>query len=152
MSVSYPNFGGSRVTSRCFWEKVVQGSLDGANIINLREEERLAVFDLVYDDIYGTGGANTYDVYPDVRPFLERAKKRGIVIGAVTNADERYRTLVLPSLGLSDAMDFVITSKEFGIEKLVSMSPEDILNNARQDIVLVDLLPHSLNIPRPCWG
>ena len=117
VSVSYPNFGGSRVTSRCFWEKVVQGSLDGANIINLREEERLAVFDLVYDDIYGTGGANTYDVYPDVRPFLERAKKRGIVIGAVTNADERYRTLVLPSLGLSDAMDFVITSKEFGIEK-----------------------------------
>ena len=116
VSVSYPNFGGAHVPSRRFWQDVVERSLAGADI-HLRHHERLAVFESVYDDVYGTGGEDTYVVYPDVLPFLDRAKNLGLVIGAVTNSDERYRTLVLPSLGLIDALDFVVTSKEVGVEK-----------------------------------
>ena len=76
------------------------------------QEER--VFQRVYS-IFGSHA--TYSAFPDARPFLNWAHRRGIICGVVSNADERYGDSILPMLGLSDRLSFMVFSKEVGEEK-----------------------------------
>ena len=84
----------------------------------LAEPDFERVFERVYGEVYGDGAHETYAVFPEARRFLSTAREEyGLVVGCLSNADERYRTHVLPSLGLSAAVDFVLTSRDAGHEK-----------------------------------
>lgn len=47
------------------------------------------------------GSAAPYIIYPDAQPFLRWARKQGIIVGVVSNAEYRYRDVILPCLGLN---------------------------------------------------
>jgi phosphoglycolate phosphatase-like HAD superfamily hydrolase len=62
-------------------------------------------FDQVFRRIYGMfGSAAPYIIYPDAQPFLRWARKQGIVVGVVSNAEYRYRDVILPTLGLNQVL------------------------------------------------
>jgi len=58
-----------------------------------------------------------YEVFPDASLFLEWCKRHKLITGVTSNGDERYRDGVLPMLGLDEELDFVVLSKEVGVEK-----------------------------------
>ena len=76
------------------------------------QEER--VFQRVYS-IFGSHA--TYSAFEDAAPFLKWAHRRGIIVGVVSNADERYGDSILPMLDLADKLSFMVFSKEVGEEK-----------------------------------
>lgn len=55
-------------------------------------------------------------VFPDVRPLLERLRRRGLRLGVISNWDERLRPL-LGRLGLGAAFDVILVSAEQGWRK-----------------------------------
>jgi FMN phosphatase YigB (HAD superfamily) len=57
------------------------------------------------------GSTLTYSAFDDAVPFLRWAKRRGVVTGVVSNADERYGDAILPMLGLDEHIDFFCFSK-----------------------------------------
>lgn len=46
------------------------------------------------------GSAAPYSIYNDAQPFLRWARKQGLIVGVVSNAEYRYRDAILPTLGL----------------------------------------------------
>ena len=61
-----------------------------------------ATFERIFGQIYAAFGSPApYSVFPDARPFLRWLRGEGIMAGVVTNADCRYRDVVLPALGLN---------------------------------------------------
>ncbi|CAD6247915.1 unnamed protein product [Miscanthus lutarioriparius] len=61
-------------------------------------------FERMFRRIYSTfGSAAPYVVFPDAQRFLRWLRKEGLVVGIVSNAEHRYRDVVLPALGLNQA-------------------------------------------------
>jgi phosphoglycolate phosphatase-like HAD superfamily hydrolase len=59
-------------------------------------------FERIFRRIYSTfGSAAPYAVFPDAQRFLRWLRKEGLVVGIVSNAEHRYRDVVLPALGLN---------------------------------------------------
>ncbi len=58
----------------------------------------------------------TWQVFPDVRPFLANLKERGLIVGAVSNWAWQLPEL-LDGLGLGAFMDFVAASARIGFDK-----------------------------------
>ena len=59
-------------------------------------------FERIFRRIYATFGSSApYTVFPDARRFLRWLRGRGLVVGVVSNAESRYRDVVLPALGLN---------------------------------------------------
>lgn len=59
-------------------------------------------FERIFRRIYATFGSSApYSVFPDARPFLRWLRGRGLAVGIVSNAEYRYRDVVLPALGLN---------------------------------------------------
>lgn len=56
-------------------------------------------------------------VRPWVLPFLKDARARGITIVVVTNLESSLQYKKLARLGITDLIDFVVTSEEAGVEK-----------------------------------
>lgn len=78
------------------------------------------IFDHVFKRIYSMFGSTApYMIYSDAQPFLRWARKQGIVVGVVSNAEYRYRDIILPTLGLNQGSewDFGLFSGIVGIEK-----------------------------------
>lgn len=58
-------------------------------------------FEKVFRRIYSTFGSGApYTVFSDSQPFLRWARKKGVLVGLVSNAEYRYRDVILPALGL----------------------------------------------------
>lgn len=113
-SDKYPCFGGDDITAKEWWKECVLRSFrySGVNM-----EPRVA--EVVFQRIYSTFGSNAaYEIFPDALPFLDWCKRRGLVCGVLSNADERYGDSILPMLGLThDELQFQVFSKDLKIEK-----------------------------------
>ena len=109
----HPCFGNQEISAKAWWRECVIRTLElsGASM-TCDQGER--VFQRVYS-IFGSHA--TYSAFPDARPFLRWAHRRGIVCGVLSNADERYGDAILPMLDLSDSLSFMVFSKEVGKEK-----------------------------------
>jgi phosphoglycolate phosphatase-like HAD superfamily hydrolase len=59
-------------------------------------------FEQIFGRIYSVFGSPApYSVFPDARPFLRWLRDEKVTVGIVSNADYRYRDVVLPALGLN---------------------------------------------------
>ena len=78
----------------------------------------------VFQRIYSLFGSHvTYGVFPDVVPFLTWARRKGIVTGIISNADERYGDAILPMLDLSDHLDFNVFARDVHASRPGGNSP-----------------------------
>lgn len=58
-------------------------------------------FEKVFRRIYATFGSSApYTIFPDSQPFLRWLRRNDIIVGIVSNAEYRYRDVILPALGL----------------------------------------------------
>ena len=112
-SAKFPCFGNSSMSAKQWWRECVIRCLELSGARMTRDQEE-RVFQRVYS-IFGSHA--TYSAFPDARPFLNWAHRRGIVCGVVSNADERYGDSILPMLDLADRLSFMVFSKEVGEEK-----------------------------------
>mmetsp|Transcript_87062 Transcript_87062/g.251462 ORF Transcript_87062/g.251462 Transcript_87062/m.251462 type:complete len:311 (-) Transcript_87062:1018-1950(-) len=114
-SDEYPCFGGDEITAKQWWKECVLRSFRYAGCDDLDELTE----DMIFQRIYSTFGSNaTYEIFPDARPFLDWANRRGLVCGVLSNADERYGDSILPMLGLThDDLKFQVYSKDVKMEK-----------------------------------
>lgn len=113
MSKLAPCFGGRTMTSEQWWTEVVRGTLEGAAPHPLPT----AGIEAVAADaikIYSTPAA--YVLYPETKMVLRNLQRRGLVLGVISNTDERVHG-VISGLGLSPFLKFVLTSKECCSEK-----------------------------------
>ena len=58
----------------------------------------------------------TYALYDDVLPAMKKLKKRGLILGLITNLYKDV-DVILRELGLDPYLDFVVTSREVGVDK-----------------------------------
>ena len=59
-------------------------------------------FEKVFRRIYSTfGSAAPYTMFSDSKPFLKWARKEGLLVGLVSNAEYRYQDVILPAMGLN---------------------------------------------------
>ena len=56
------------------------------------------------------GGSVTWVLYDDVLPTVTTLKKRGLILGLISN-------LVIGTVGLESYLDFIVTAKEIGADK-----------------------------------
>jgi len=111
--VAHPCFGNDSMSAKQWWRHCVIRCLELSGAKMTRDQEE-RVFQRVYS-IFGSHA--TYAAFPDARPFLKWAHRRGIICGVVSNADERYGDSILPMLDLADKLSFMVFSKEVGVEK-----------------------------------
>ena len=112
-NLEHPCFGNSRMLAKEWWRICVLRCLElsGARMTKVQEE-------MVFQRVYSIFGSHaTYQAFPDAGPFLKWAHRSGIIAGVISNADERYGDSILPMLGLSDSLCFMVFSKEVGSEK-----------------------------------
>jgi REG-2-like HAD superfamily hydrolase len=79
-----------------------------------------ATFDKIFRRIYAAFGSSApYSVFPDAQRFLRWLRGEGVVVGLVSNAEHRYRDVVLPALGLKQGSewDVGVFSGLAGVEK-----------------------------------
>lgn len=60
-------------------------------------------FEKVFRRIYASfGSAAPYTVFPDSQPFLRWARGKGLTVGIISNAEYRYKDVILPALGINE--------------------------------------------------
>ncbi|RZC48232.1 hypothetical protein C5167_041183 [Papaver somniferum] len=116
MAKQYPCFGhAAKMPNIVWWKTCVRDSFVKAGY-DYDEE----TFEKVFRRIYSTfGSAAPYTIFPDSQPFLRWARKQGLIVGIVSNAEYRYQDVILPSLGLNKGTewDFGVFSGLEGVEK-----------------------------------
>ncbi|KAL1916596.1 uncharacterized protein VTP21DRAFT_5787 [Calcarisporiella thermophila] len=113
----YPNYGskqGGKMTSKEWWRQVVKRTFVDAGASPKALEP---VFDEMFTTLYERfASAEGYDLFEDSVPVLAELHRRKFKIGVVSNSDERI-SQVLASLNLTQYLDFIVLSCEFGDEK-----------------------------------
>ncbi|CAO2037336.1 unnamed protein product [Urochloa humidicola] len=116
MSRRHPCFGHAAAMPTADWWKVcVRDSFSRAGY-----EYDDDTFERIFRRIYATFGSSApYTVFPDAHRFLRWLRRRGLAVGIVSNAEHRYRDVVLPALGLNQGSewDFGVFSGVAGVEK-----------------------------------
>jgi len=116
MATKYPCFGqAARMPNVEWWRMCVRNSFLEAGYDYDNE-----TFEQVFKRIYAMfGSAAPYLIYSDAQPFLRWARRQGLIVGVVSNAEYRYRDVILPKLGLHQGSewDFGVFSGIVGIEK-----------------------------------
>ncbi|CAD6251721.1 unnamed protein product [Miscanthus lutarioriparius] len=116
MSRRHPCFGhAAAMPAAEWWKTCVRDSFVRAGY-NYDDE----TFERIFRRIYSTfGSAAPYAVFPDAQRFLRWLREEGLVVGIVSNAEHRYRDVVLPALGLNQGSewDFGVFSGVVGVEK-----------------------------------
>ncbi|KAK8950829.1 hypothetical protein KSP39_PZI003135 [Platanthera zijinensis] len=112
----YPCFGhATKMPNIDWWRACVKDSFVKAGY-DYDEE----TFEKVFRRIYSTFGSSApYSVFQDSQPFMRWARKNGLVVGLVSNAEYRYQDVILPALGLNKGSewDFGVFSGVVGVEK-----------------------------------
>uniref|UniRef100_A0A7N0T6V4 Haloacid dehalogenase-like hydrolase domain-containing protein 3 n=1 Tax=Kalanchoe fedtschenkoi TaxID=63787 RepID=A0A7N0T6V4_KALFE len=116
MATKYPCFGyHTKIPNLVWWKTCVRDSFRKAGY-DYDEE----TFEKIFRRIYSTFGSSApYSLFPDSQPFLRWARKQGLVVGLVSNAEYRYQDVILPALGLNKGSewDFGVFSGIEGVEK-----------------------------------
>ncbi|XP_010537006.1 PREDICTED: haloacid dehalogenase-like hydrolase domain-containing protein 3 [Tarenaya hassleriana] len=116
MAQKYPCFGfAAKMPNIVWWKTCVRNSFVKAGY-DYDEE----TFEKIFRRIYASfGSAAPYTVFEDSQPFLRWAREKGLKVGLVSNAEYRYRDVILPALGLNQGTewDFGVFSGMEGIEK-----------------------------------
>ncbi|CAO3645443.1 unnamed protein product [Cunninghamella blakesleeana] len=71
------------------------------------------LFNNLYDKFASSEG---YEIYHDVLPTLSNLKKRGIIMGVISNSDDRI-SAVLKNLKMDHYFQFILLSCQVGVEK-----------------------------------
>ncbi|CAB9507576.1 Haloacid dehalogenase-like hydrolase [Seminavis robusta] len=110
----HPCFGGNIMSAKEWWRICVQRSFQLAGVEMDPHQQ-----DVVFQRIYSTFGSHAaYESFQDAKPFLQWARRSGLVTGILSNADERYGDSILPMLGITlDEVQFHCFSKDYQIEK-----------------------------------
>lgn len=116
MARQYPCFGfAAKMPNIEWWRTCVKNSFVKAGY-DYDEE----TFEKVFRRIYSAFGSSApYSAFPDSQPFLRWAREKGLTVGIVSNAEYRYKDVILPALGLNQASewDFGVFSGVVGVEK-----------------------------------
>lgn len=116
MANNYPCFGHSaKMPNIIWWKTCVRDSFQRAGY-DYDEE----TFEKIFRRIYASFGSSApYTIFPDAIPFLRWVREKGITVGIVSNAEYRYKDVILPALGLNQGSewDFGVFSGLEGIEK-----------------------------------
>ncbi|WJX68518.1 hypothetical protein P8452_52877 [Trifolium repens] len=98
MAKDYPCFGfAAKMPNIVWWKTCVRDSFVRAGY-DYDEE----TFEKVFRRIYASFGSSApYTVFPDSKPFLRWLREKGLKVGIVSNAEYRYRDVILPALGLN---------------------------------------------------
>ena len=123
------------MSAKDWWRECVVRCLELPGATTMSPDQKERVFQRVYS-IFGSHA--TYGAFPDARPFLQWAHRRGIVVGVVSNADERYGDSILPMLDLADLLSFAVFSKEVGEEKPHGRIFEEAVRSAEPWLVRGD--------------
>lgn len=116
MAKQYPCFGhAAKMPNITWWKTCVKDSFEKAGYSY--EEE---TFEKVFKRIYAVFGSSApYTCFPESRPFLRWARDKGLLVGIVSNAEYRYKDVILPALGINQGSewDFGVFSGLEGVEK-----------------------------------
>ncbi|EPS68053.1 hypothetical protein M569_06719 [Genlisea aurea] len=116
MAAKHPCFGfAEKIPNIVWWKTCVRDSFTRAGY-DYDEE----TFEKIFRRIYATFGSSApYSAFPDSSRFLHWIRARGITVGIVSNAEYRYRDVILPALGFHQGSewDFGVFSGLEGVEK-----------------------------------
>lgn len=116
MAKKYPCFGHeAKMPNIVWWKTCVRDSFMRAGY-DYDEE----TFEKIFRRIYASFGSSApYTIFPDAIPFLRWAREKGIIVGLVSNAEYRYRDVILPALDIHQGSewDFGVFSGLEGVEK-----------------------------------
>ncbi|KAL7258556.1 hypothetical protein ACSBR1_004643 [Camellia fascicularis] len=115
MAKKYPCFGHAAKMPNIVWWKTCVRDFFVSGMIY--DEE---TFEKIFRRIYSTfGSAAPYTVFPDSQPFLRWVRENGLKVGLVSNAEYRYKDVILPALGLNEGSewDFGVFFGLEGVEK-----------------------------------
>lgn len=116
MATKYPCFGfAAKMPTIEWWRICVKDSFVKAGY-DYDDE----TFEKVFKRIYSAFGSSApYSVFPDAQPFMRGLREKGITVGIVSNAEYRYKEVILPALGLNQGSewDFGVFSGIVGVEK-----------------------------------
>ncbi|XP_002155273.1 haloacid dehalogenase-like hydrolase domain-containing protein 3 [Hydra vulgaris] len=109
---AYPNFGYGKISSRKYWDLIVQKTFKNLNCdFNDQFSQKLTA--TLYDNFCL---ADYWEVFSDVIPALTKLKSSKLKIGIISNFDERLPK-VLERLELASYFDFFIISGCCGLYK-----------------------------------
>lgn len=82
-----------------------------------RLEKNPLLYAMKFYDVYWNAMLDNMKLFDYVEPLIEKARKRGIKIGILTDltAHIQYRKII--KLGLAEKIDYLVTSEEAGVEK-----------------------------------
>lgn len=116
MAKNYPCFGhAAKMPNIVWWKTCVRDSFVRAGY-DYDEE----TFEKIFRRIYSTFGSSApYSLFSDSQAFLHWLRKSGVTVGIVSNAEYRYKDVILPALGLNQGSewDFGVFSGIEGVEK-----------------------------------
>ncbi|RAL49863.1 hypothetical protein DM860_002154 [Cuscuta australis] len=116
MARKHPCFGyAEKIPNHEWWKTCVRDSFVKAGY-----EYDEETFEKIFRRIYATfGSAAPYSIFPDSQPFLRWLRSTGVTVGLISNAEYRYRDVILPALGLNQGSewDFGVFSGLEGVEK-----------------------------------
>ncbi|KAL5539844.1 hypothetical protein UlMin_043475 [Ulmus minor] len=116
MAQNYPCFGyAAKMPNIKWWKTCVRDSFVRAGY-DYDEE----IFEKVFRRIYSSFGSSApYTTFPDSQPFLRWVREQGLQVGIISNAEYRYKDVILPSMGLNQGSewDFGVFSGLEGVEK-----------------------------------
>eukprot|EP00731_Ephydatia_muelleri_P032209 Em0023g716a len=112
MNGELPNFGRQcNITCQDWWQKISSGTYAA---VGMKQEEIVQqIGNKLYTDF---AGPQNWEVYPDVVPTLQTLKQKGLVLGVISNFDDRLKP-ILRSLKIADLFDFTLASYEVGFCK-----------------------------------
>ncbi len=108
--VSHPH---SPQREKAWWKGLVADVFQGVEDLDPRGERFPGFFEALYREFEKP---DHWQLFPDVAPCLETLSRQGIPTAVVSNWDSRLH-LVLRGLGITEQLQFVLTSAEFGAEK-----------------------------------
>ncbi|KAG2689358.1 hypothetical protein I3760_09G135200 [Carya illinoinensis] len=116
MAKKHPCFGfTTKMPNIVWWKTCVRDSFVRAGYDY--EED---TFEKVFRRIYASFGSSApYTLFPDSQPFLRWVREQGIKVGIVSNAEYRYRDVILPAMNINQGSewDFGVFSGLEGVEK-----------------------------------
>ena len=165
-SKKYPNFGFGKISSESFWQNIISDSLKSTGY-KFNEDDLKLVTVYLYDEYKQ---ADKYCIFPDVFSTLSELEKRGVIMGVISNFDNRSQE-ILENLKLKQYFKFILCSRTEGVakpckdifEKALSISniaPDEALHigdnyqldyvaakNCGINAILINRTKASINVP-----
>jgi len=99
----HPYYGGKTLSTPDWWHRCIRNTFARCGVHEVPQpavEEIYAIYEQ----------PSAYTIYPDALRALDVFKQHGLVLGVLTNSDERYDVALLPNMGIRHMFHFVIHS------------------------------------------